>query len=63
MPSAPHRPRCPPGRRSHSLRSSKYGKMIGQDEYGNQYFENLDELPYRNRWVKYRLVRSLLLFC
>ncbi|KZT27027.1 NDUFA12-domain-containing protein [Neolentinus lepideus HHB14362 ss-1] len=35
---------------------AKYGKCVGQDQFGNKYYENLnpeDELPGRHRWVDY----------
>ncbi|KAK4075687.1 hypothetical protein Trihar35433_2247 [Trichoderma harzianum] len=32
---------------------TKYGTLIGQDRFGNKYYENLEELPLRTRWVDY----------
>ncbi|KDQ64931.1 hypothetical protein JAAARDRAFT_28591 [Jaapia argillacea MUCL 33604] len=35
---------------------AKFGRLIGQDQFGNRYFENLnplDELPGRHRWVDF----------
>ncbi|TQS39168.1 hypothetical protein Golomagni_00312 [Golovinomyces magnicellulatus] len=33
---------------------TKAGTMIGVDRYGNKYYENLQELPLRTRWVDYK---------
>jgi NADH:ubiquinone oxidoreductase subunit len=34
---------------------TKAGTLIGVDELGNKYFENLEEeLPLRTRWVDYK---------
>ncbi|TVY57238.1 NADH dehydrogenase [ubiquinone] 1 alpha subcomplex subunit N7BM [Lachnellula suecica] len=34
---------------------TKAGTLIGKDNFGNKYFENLeDELPLRTRWVDYK---------
>ncbi|KAK4082802.1 uncharacterized protein Triagg1_1692 [Trichoderma aggressivum f. europaeum] len=32
---------------------TKHGTLIGQDRFGNKYYENLEELPLRTRWVDY----------
>ena len=32
---------------------TKYGTLIGTDRAGNKFFENLEELPLRTRWVDY----------
>ncbi|OJA19245.1 hypothetical protein AZE42_05990 [Rhizopogon vesiculosus] len=35
---------------------AKYGRLVGTDQFGNKYFENLnpdDELPGRHRWVDF----------
>ncbi|KAI5461739.1 NADH ubiquinone oxidoreductase subunit NDUFA12-domain-containing protein [Mariannaea sp. PMI_226] len=32
---------------------TKYGRLVGTDRAGNKYFENLEELPLRTRWVEY----------
>ncbi|RKF53984.1 NADH dehydrogenase 1 alpha subcomplex subunit N7BM [Golovinomyces cichoracearum] len=38
----------------HHLGDTKAGTMIGVDRYGNKYYENLQELPLRTRWVDYK---------
>jgi NADH:ubiquinone oxidoreductase subunit len=35
------------------LGDTKYGRLVGTDRAGNKYFENLEELPLRTRWVEY----------
>ena len=40
---------------------AKFGKCVGQDQFGNKYFEELDwekEVPGRHRWVDYSQVRD-----
>ncbi|TFK73035.1 NDUFA12-domain-containing protein [Pluteus cervinus] len=35
---------------------AKSGRLVGQDQFGNKYFENLnpeEEIPGRHRWVDY----------
>ncbi|KAK7420210.1 hypothetical protein QQX98_002863 [Neonectria punicea] len=32
---------------------TKYGRHVGTDRAGNKFFENLEELPLRTRWVEY----------
>jgi len=32
---------------------TKAGKLIGKDRAGNKFFENMEELPLRTRWVEY----------
>ncbi|GFP55752.1 NADH dehydrogenase [ubiquinone] 1 alpha subcomplex subunit N7BM [Trichoderma asperellum] len=32
---------------------TKAGTLIGTDRAGNKYYENLEELPLRTRWVDY----------
>ncbi|KEY70126.1 hypothetical protein S7711_08656 [Stachybotrys chartarum IBT 7711] len=32
---------------------TKHGRLVGQDRAGNKFFENLEELPLRTRWVEY----------
>ncbi|KAH8830607.1 NDUFA12-domain-containing protein [Flagelloscypha sp. PMI_526] len=35
---------------------AKFGKLVGVDQHGNKYFENMnprDEIPGRHRWVDY----------
>ena len=39
-------PNQPPG-------DTKAGTLMGTDRAGNKYFENMDELPLRTRWVEY----------
>lgn len=31
----------------------KFGKLVGQDEHGNKYYENMNETLWRHRWVDY----------
>ncbi|GAA6001414.1 complex I NDUFA12 subunit family protein [Rhodotorula paludigena] len=31
----------------------KAGQLMGSDEHGNRYFENLDETLWRHRWVDF----------
>ncbi|KAI1004100.1 hypothetical protein K3495_g4115 [Podosphaera aphanis] len=33
---------------------TKAGALIGTDRYGNKYYENMEELPLRTRWVDYK---------
>ncbi|KAL2754884.1 hypothetical protein ACRALDRAFT_1064656 [Sodiomyces alcalophilus JCM 7366] len=33
---------------------TKYGRLVGQDRAGNKYYENMQELPLRTRWVDYK---------
>lgn len=38
----------------YQLRNLKFGKLVGTDVAGNQYFENREEYPHgQNRWVVY----------
>ena len=38
---------------------SRKGKLVGEDEFGNKYFENTAYQSGRHRWVEYaNLVRS-----
>ncbi|GAN10282.1 NADH:ubiquinone oxidoreductase 13.4kD subunit [Mucor ambiguus] len=32
---------------------TKWGRLVGTDVNGNKYFENLDEVSGRERWVEY----------
>ncbi|EXU96161.1 NADH ubiquinone oxidoreductase subunit NDUFA12 domain protein [Metarhizium robertsii] len=32
---------------------TKYGRLVGTDRAGNKFFENMEELPLRTRWVEY----------
>ncbi|PFH59887.1 hypothetical protein XA68_11745 [Ophiocordyceps unilateralis] len=32
---------------------TKHGTLIGRDRFGNQFYENMEELPLRTRWVVY----------
>ncbi|KAG5949104.1 hypothetical protein E4U53_006024 [Claviceps sorghi] len=32
---------------------TKHGRLVGTDRAGNKYFENMEELPLRTRWVEY----------
>ncbi|KAI4928993.1 hypothetical protein J4E85_005615 [Alternaria conjuncta] len=43
------------GHQMANIGDTKAGTLIGQDKYGNKYFENLEEeLPLRTRWVDYK---------
>ncbi|KAF2205147.1 NDUFA12-domain-containing protein [Delitschia confertaspora ATCC 74209] len=43
------------GHQLQNIGDTKYGALIGQDRYGNKYYENLEEeLPLRTRWVDYK---------
>ncbi|EAW12564.1 complex I NDUFA12 subunit family protein [Aspergillus clavatus NRRL 1] len=33
---------------------TKAGTLIATDRYGNKYYENMEELPLRTRWVDYK---------
>ncbi|EEH36135.2 NADH-ubiquinone oxidoreductase subunit B17.2 [Paracoccidioides lutzii Pb01] len=37
-----------------STGDTKAGTLIATDRYGNKYYENMDELPLRTRWVDYK---------
>ncbi|CDM29480.1 hypothetical protein DTO013E5_5186 [Penicillium roqueforti] len=37
-----------------NIGDTKAGTLIGVDRYGNKYFENLEELPLRTRWIDYK---------
>ncbi|KAK0666420.1 NADH ubiquinone oxidoreductase subunit NDUFA12-domain-containing protein [Cercophora samala] len=32
---------------------TKAGTLVGVDKFGNKFYENMDELPLRSRWVDY----------
>ncbi|OJD15506.1 hypothetical protein AJ78_04237 [Emergomyces pasteurianus Ep9510] len=36
-----------------SIGDTKAGTLIATDRYGNKYYENMEELPLRTRWVDY----------
>lgn len=36
-----------------SLGDAKAGTYIGQDRMGNKYYEDLNEIPGRHRWVEF----------
>jgi len=43
-------------RYTYYIGDAKYGQHVGKDQFGNQYFENLnaeEEIPGRHRWVDY----------
>ncbi|KAI4944589.1 hypothetical protein J4E91_008592 [Alternaria rosae] len=43
------------GHQMANIGDTKAGTLIGQDKYGNKFFENLEEeLPLRTRWVDYK---------
>uniref|UniRef100_A0A093UPD8 NADH dehydrogenase [ubiquinone] 1 alpha subcomplex subunit n=1 Tax=Talaromyces marneffei PM1 TaxID=1077442 RepID=A0A093UPD8_TALMA len=33
---------------------TKAGTLIATDRFGNKYYENMEELPLRTRWVDYK---------
>jgi len=33
---------------------TKAGTLIATDRFGNKFYENMDELPLRTRWVDYK---------
>ncbi|KAI4768809.1 hypothetical protein E4T52_16120 [Aureobasidium sp. EXF-3400] len=37
-----------------STGDTKAGTLIGQDRYGNKYYENMEDLPLRTRWCDYK---------
>ncbi|KAF2253783.1 NDUFA12-domain-containing protein [Trematosphaeria pertusa] len=42
------------GHQLQNIGDTKAGTLIGMDRYGNKYYENLEELPLRTRWVDYK---------
>ncbi|CAO1613850.1 unnamed protein product [Jaminaea pallidilutea] len=40
-------------RNMQSLGDAKAGTYIGQDRMGNKYYEDLNEIPGRHRWVEF----------
>ncbi|KAL1304384.1 hypothetical protein AAFC00_003384 [Neodothiora populina] len=42
------------GHQMQYLGDTKAGTLIGKDLYGNKFFENLEDLPLRTRWVDYK---------
>ncbi|KNC97071.1 uncharacterized protein SPPG_07467 [Spizellomyces punctatus DAOM BR117] len=32
----------------------RVGRFVGKDDYGNEYYENRDEIVLRDRWVEYK---------
>ncbi|XP_011498008.1 PREDICTED: probable NADH dehydrogenase [ubiquinone] 1 alpha subcomplex subunit 12 [Ceratosolen solmsi marchali] len=43
----------------HRMDAIKLGKLVGQDEFGNKYYENNNNFVCRNRWVVYNEQLSL----
>jgi NADH dehydrogenase (ubiquinone) 1 alpha subcomplex subunit 12 len=38
----------------YKMRTLKFGRLVGTDKAGNQYFENAEDYPYlQHRWVEY----------
>ncbi|ORX38572.1 NADH ubiquinone oxidoreductase subunit NDUFA12-domain-containing protein [Kockovaella imperatae] len=40
-----------------SIGDAKYGRLVGSDQFGNRFYENLDasqEIPGRHRWVDFK---------
>ncbi|KAE8218296.1 hypothetical protein CF319_g7805 [Tilletia indica] len=37
----------------HNIGDAKSGTLVGEDRNGNKYYENLDEIPGRHRWVDF----------
>ncbi|KAK2801725.1 hypothetical protein FQN50_007640 [Emmonsiellopsis sp. PD_5] len=42
------------GHQMQYMGDTKAGTLIATDRYGNKYYENMEELPLRTRWVDYR---------
>lgn len=40
--------------RLQNIGDTKAGTLIGIDNFGNKFFENMEELPLRTRWVDYK---------
>ena len=45
--------RLPSTPRAHRQLKSRKGKLVGEDEFGNKYFENTAYQSGRHRWVEY----------
>ncbi|EDN05408.1 NADH-ubiquinone oxidoreductase [Histoplasma capsulatum var. duboisii H88] len=41
------------GHQMQYIGDTKAGTLIATDRYGNKYYENMEELPLRTRWVDY----------
>jgi NADH:ubiquinone oxidoreductase subunit len=38
----------------YKMRTTKFGKLMGTDQFGNNYYENTKDYPYgQHRWVEY----------
>ncbi|OJD23435.1 hypothetical protein ACJ73_05210 [Blastomyces percursus] len=42
------------GHQMQYIGDTKAGTLIAMDRYGNKYYENMEELPLRTRWVDYK---------
>ncbi|KAI5208636.1 NDUFA12-domain-containing protein [Aureobasidium subglaciale] len=42
------------GHQMQYMGDTKAGTLVGQDRYGNKYFENMEDLPLRTRWCDYK---------
>ncbi|CAO3608011.1 unnamed protein product [Cunninghamella echinulata] len=45
-------------RQMDTIGDTKWGRLVGTDVNGNKYFENLDEISGRERWVEYASVNQ-----
>ncbi|KAJ3180841.1 hypothetical protein HDU85_003926 [Gaertneriomyces sp. JEL0708] len=37
-----------------TINQPRVGKFVGEDSFGNQYFENRNDIVLRDRWVEYK---------
>ncbi|KAL4883305.1 NADH ubiquinone oxidoreductase subunit NDUFA12-domain-containing protein [Aspergillus karnatakaensis] len=44
------------GHQMQYMGDTKAGTLIGTDRFGNKFYENVEELPLRTRWVDYKEV-------
>ncbi|KAG4303651.1 hypothetical protein PCANB_000029 [Pneumocystis canis] len=42
------------GHQMQTIGDAKYGRLVGIDNSGNKYYENIEETPNRTRWVDYK---------
>uniref|UniRef100_A0A093UVP1 NADH dehydrogenase [ubiquinone] 1 alpha subcomplex subunit n=1 Tax=Talaromyces marneffei PM1 TaxID=1077442 RepID=A0A093UVP1_TALMA len=42
------------GHQMQYIGDTKAGTLIATDRFGNKYYENMEELPLRTRWVDYK---------
>lgn len=36
-----------------AMKSTEYGTLVGEDQYGNRYYENLNQVKHRSRFVEF----------